>query len=56
MTFICDPAAYRLVFYAKGSEEASLESAKLAYHWFGIPKQLSMDYTFAGLGKVLLQV
>jgi cytochrome P450 len=49
MTFIADPDVWRLVFYAKGSDHSKLESDKLAYHWFGIDKQVSKDFTFPGL-------
>jgi cytochrome P450 len=49
MTFIADPDVWRLVFYAKGSDHSKLESDKLAYHWFGIDKQVSKEFTFPGL-------
>ena len=42
MTFIADPAVWRLVFYAKGSQDTKLESEKLAYVWFGIDKQVCL--------------
>lgn len=51
MTFVADPAAYRVVFYAKGREDVELDSEKLAYHWFGIPKEISQAYTLDSLGR-----
>lgn len=55
MTFLADPAAYRVVFYAKDSEDVELDSPKLAYHWFGIRKDIAKEYTLPGLGKHLLR-
>ena len=48
MTFIADPAVWRLVFYAKGSDDTKLESEKLAYVWFGIDKQVLFFAIAAG--------
>ena len=49
MTFVADPAVWRLVFFAKGSNETKLESEKLAYVWFGIDKQAWRSHTLSSL-------
>jgi len=49
ITFVTDPATYRIVFFARDSKDVKLDSAKIAYHWFGIPKQIAHDYTRPGL-------
>lgn len=45
MTFVADPAVWRLIFFAKGSKDTKLESEKLAYVWFGIDKQVPLSHT-----------
>eukprot|EP00924_Labyrinthula_sp_SR-Ha-C_P002718 maker-scaffold_13-augustus-gene-5.52-mRNA-1 protein AED:0.00 eAED:0.00 QI:115/1/1/1/1/1/2/39/488 len=51
MTFLCDQKTYKHVFFAKDSDDVDLDSAKLAYHWFGIEKSLAYKFTRPSLDR-----
>ncbi len=51
ITIVEDPSLYKVIFFPD-NEHLSANQAVLAYHWFGINKDMSQNYTTSSLQEV----